>query len=295
MDDLDEVTRLVDSSNYTTAVLDAALVHLSLDAFPDSTSTYPPPCFYIERAQVAIGIVALSIQYCQRSKAMKKAAISQILGDVDGILTWTGMIAIRISEKGMELQRQKQQQRLVDFVQGLCSLDPILELAILSSRRGVELLVTIWSVEPVHSCEEQSIHTIIALPSLELMESFTDNSDGCELIYDTMRSSPWLVEQLHQGIEARLSDISTLYRKGLTVAGAMHCLGVLGMVIVHLTQEPAMDALFREGGLSMLPGYSAVSQTWTLPEGILPAFLCRAPSRCPSWKSFTGLRNRKDR
>ncbi|KAH6902413.1 hypothetical protein BKA70DRAFT_1306838, partial [Coprinopsis sp. MPI-PUGE-AT-0042] len=239
----------VNSSNYSLAVLDAALLHLSVDALPAPNSSRAIHHSLLESAHAAIPIVALAVNYCERSKASKQATISRVLSDIDGILAWLRLIVVRCSGQGFELQRQSQQRLMVEFIRGLCSLDSLLELAVFSSRRAVELLVAIWSTDLAETSKEKNKLVLLAPSPIEFMESFVNNTDGLDLLCDMLRSSSSLAQQLYGGLEMRLLNVSALYGKGLSVTEAKRLLGLLGIITVQLTQEPDMDSLFRPAGL----------------------------------------------
>ncbi|KAH6902412.1 hypothetical protein BKA70DRAFT_1567867 [Coprinopsis sp. MPI-PUGE-AT-0042] len=220
---LNQVADLLNSSNYSLVALDAALTHLSLDALPNSGSSRALQNSRLESAHAAIPIVAMSVDRCQRSDALRKATISRILDEIDGLLAWLHLLILSALFMGS-----------------------LLELGIVSSRRTVDLLILMWSKE--HGEYTQDDASFMAVSTAQFVEKFVRNPDGLNLLCDTLRASPSFAKQLYAGLETRFLKIPELSGKSISIEDTKKLLALTGIIAIHLAQEPAMDARFRRSG-----------------------------------------------
>ncbi|KAH6902411.1 hypothetical protein BKA70DRAFT_1306836 [Coprinopsis sp. MPI-PUGE-AT-0042] len=231
-------------SNYTLAALDAALAHRSVDILPKGENSMHLLRLMLVRARKALTILALSTECCKRSESVKKATIHQILEETDGILAWIHLFVQYRPIQTLGIDSITLQRVLVELLERLCALDPLLKLCIFSSSRAFDLLLFMWSKVYEDHAEGQDIFVVVEV--LNFMETFLDDPEGSDLVCNSLRSSPSVADRLYHGLEARLEDIERMYKKGEAAEEMNAYLALIGLITIQLTQQPAMDVYFRD-------------------------------------------------
>ncbi|KAH6905737.1 hypothetical protein BKA70DRAFT_1225442 [Coprinopsis sp. MPI-PUGE-AT-0042] len=140
-EDLDELSGLLTTENYTLAALDAALGRLDPKGFPIHLPRITDRSSFLDRIIAVLNVVSSSFSRCCRTPELKAATSSRLQAHLDGLLSGMSLILKHVGTRFV--------YRLVeDTLFDMTFLDDELSSLVYSSSQAVILILKLWQYKP---------------------------------------------------------------------------------------------------------------------------------------------------